>query len=723
MLGSQLTLLLSLLLLLLSCPRAGGSEEAEHLARGVQQQQQGHLTEAGAAFVAAVRASPASATAWANLAFSLRELKLPDQALRSAIYAVELDPANSMARRLLEELAPPSTVEMHDPPEKTEVEIWSATDPRWPWQKAFKHRQALDQVYSLTPEPPHRLHPEHPLNKELATAFMEDVMARTNDTRSVDPSAAVSSFCRQRRLACSWRDAMVMIAALLEKGIVGDPQNAELRELAHAGKEEGMEQWAIGTAQVSDSVPAAPVSECARIKSPTAAEFLGYVQRSEPVIIEGTLTNWSAIGGEGDGDGGRQWGVEYLQRQVGAQRLRLFASPDANFEVIEQWDVDAEERIEDTAAEAAGVGAGTGGARAARGEAVIVRPAEFEGSLNDFTRLVQEQEVRRRRRQQGGEGAEQEQGGDRAVFYLQKHTLARWDHLLNDTKGDSASASASADTDANAKHSQGHRLLDDLLPMLGEGWADFLVLKHQFLWLAAYPSAEADKEALSNSAAGTSAADEVVAPTHYDALDNLHAMVRGRKRFELFHPQHSAYMYHDREKGYRTSHLLYDLEHTNGSFMRTPLRFSVPSVQPFSAVNVSSPDYARHPLFRNAHKVVCEVRAGEIMYLPSFWWHQVTSMPDAEATALDRISIGVNHWYHPYYLQASDAFHVRENPLYAHVWSPLEEGASAGGQPPPRAAGDRRGAGISRGAGAGRRSRHRFLEFRGEGGEGSEEGS
>ena len=67
-----------------------------------------------------------------------------------------------------------------------------------------------------------------------------------------------------------------------------------------------MEQWAIGTAQVSDSVPTAPVSECARIKSPTAAEFLGYVQRSEPVIIEGTLTNWSAIGGGegGGGDGG-----------------------------------------------------------------------------------------------------------------------------------------------------------------------------------------------------------------------------------------------------------------------------------------------------------------------------------------------------------------------------------------------------------------------------------
>jgi hypothetical protein len=36
-----------------------------------------------------------------------------------------------------------------------------------------------------------------------------------------------------------------------------------------------------------------------------------------------------------------------------------------------------------------------------------------------------------------------------------------------------------------------------------------------------------------------------------------------------------------------------------------------------------NPDYEKYPLFKHAKGLVCEVNAGELLYVPSKWWHQV----------------------------------------------------------------------------------------------------
>eukprot|EP00966_Prymnesium_polylepis_P108329 2507444-Prymnesium_polylepis.1 len=58
-----------------------------------------------------------------------------------------------------------------------------------------------------------------------------------------------------------------------------------------------------------------------------------------------------------------------------------------------------------------------------------------------------------------------------------------------------------------------------------------------------------------------------------------------------------------------------------------------PRYMPFSPVRLSAPDLARQPAFARARRLKCEVRAGEVLYLPSFWWHDVRALPAKQQPA------------------------------------------------------------------------------------------
>ncbi len=53
-----------------------------------------------------------------------------------------------------------------------------------------------------------------------------------------------------------------------------------------------------------------------------------------------------------------------------------------------------------------------------------------------------------------------------------------------------------------------------------------------------------------------------------------------------------------------------------------------------SSVNLQQPDLESYPRFAEATATVVTVRAGEVLYMPSFWWHHVTSLS---------VSISVTH--------------------------------------------------------------------------------
>jgi hypothetical protein len=91
--------------------------------------------------------------------------------------------------------------------------------------------------------------------------------------------------------------------------------------------------------------------------------------------------------------------------------------------------------------------------------------------------------------------------------------------------------------------------------------------------------------------------------SHYDTFDNLACVIAGRRRFTLYSPELIGQLY-------------------IGPIDRTL------AGPPVSLAASSPPDDARFPLFREVRDQawVCELAAGDALYLPKLWWHQVESL-------------------------------------------------------------------------------------------------
>ena len=69
--------------------------------------------------------------------------------------------------------------------------------------------------------------------------------------------------------------------------------------------------------------------------------------------------------------------------------------------------------------------------------------------------------------------------------------------------------------------------------------------------------------------------------------------------------------------------------------------------------------------YRNIQPKVCRVNAGDVIYVPSHWWHEVRSLPDTEGK-----TVAINYFFEPWYERyghkdSSPAF-IR-NKLYDHL--------------------------------------------------------
>jgi cupin-like protein len=98
-------------------------------------------------------------------------------------------------------------------------------------------------------------------------------------------------------------------------------------------------------------------------------------------------------------------------------------------------------------------------------------------------------------------------------------------------------------------------------------------------------------------------------PVHQDLDENLFGMLEGAKRFYLCPPTPRAVMYPH-------------------SFLS-----KAPNI---GRVNPERPDYESFPRFRDARVVVADIGPGDVLYVPSLWWHYV---------ATTETSIAVNFWW------------------------------------------------------------------------------
>ena len=104
-------------------------------------------------------------------------------------------------------------------------------------------------------------------------------------------------------------------------------------------------------------------------------------------------------------------------------------------------------------------------------------------------------------------------------------------------------------------------------------------------------------------------ATETCSPLHRDWPENLYGQVFGRKRFLLVPRTETPRVY------------------------SRPFHSGAPN---FSRLDAENPDYERFPKFRGVPRTVVEVNAGEFLYIPRMWWHQVRSL---EASA------SINFWF------------------------------------------------------------------------------
>jgi lysine-specific demethylase 8 len=104
-------------------------------------------------------------------------------------------------------------------------------------------------------------------------------------------------------------------------------------------------------------------------------------------------------------------------------------------------------------------------------------------------------------------------------------------------------------------------------------------------------------------------APDIGVPLHRDFSENLIGQLDGVKQFVLYPPEEA--------------HRLYAF----------PRRSPVPT---FCQVDGEAPDPVRFPRCADARRAVVTLRAGEMLFLPSRWWHQVRSVEP---------SLSINFWW------------------------------------------------------------------------------
>lgn len=106
-----------------------------------------------------------------------------------------------------------------------------------------------------------------------------------------------------------------------------------------------------------------------------------------------------------------------------------------------------------------------------------------------------------------------------------------------------------------------------------------------------------------------------VTSLHYDLRNNFLFQIYGKKRLVLFDPYQSDCLY---------------------PFPKNSNVFYV------SQVDMENPDLAKHPKFVKANSLTVTIDAGETLFLPPGWWHQVYTL---------ETSIGLAFWWENYLRQ------------------------------------------------------------------------
>tara|TARA_B110001452_G_scaffold95433_1_gene78862 strand:- start:1506 stop:2804 length:1299 start_codon:yes stop_codon:yes gene_type:complete len=146
---------------------------------------------------------------------------------------------------------------------------------------------------------------------------------------------------------------------------------------------------------------------------------------------------------------------------------------------------------------------------------------------------------------------------------------------------------------------------------------------------------------------------------HYDWQDSLLMQLAGVKKFTIVDPArlHTAYPCVQK---------MLQLKRTApGVFTE---QMTERELDNFPLVNVTHPDFERHPLYKDSHVFTVEMHPGDALVLPSYWYHQVESFAEP-----GKLCVAVNYWFQGHSLVTRLYRTLREN-VFINCTEPAKPG-------------------------------------------------
>lgn len=129
--------------------------------------------------------------------------------------------------------------------------------------------------------------------------------------------------------------------------------------------------------------------------------------------------------------------------------------------------------------------------------------------------------------------------------------------------------------------------------------------------------------------------ERAITSMHKDHYENLYCVIKGKKIFTLLPPSDLPlipYRLYDPARYKVTDGGNFEIIEERES----PKESSTSNKVPWIAIDPLNPDLKTHPQYAKAKPVTCVVNAGEMLYLPSLWFHHVQQSHGC---------IAINFWY------------------------------------------------------------------------------
>ena len=102
-----------------------------------------------------------------------------------------------------------------------------------------------------------------------------------------------------------------------------------------------------------------------------------------------------------------------------------------------------------------------------------------------------------------------------------------------------------------------------------------------------------------------------ITPLHCDEMNIIFTQIKGSKRYMMYPPSQSAYVY--------------DTNYV------------------YSDVNVLDLDQNLHPEFNKALGIEFVINEGEVLFIPAYWWHHVTSLEPSISVSFTSVNVPNNY--------------------------------------------------------------------------------